>query len=191
MGMSRKGPSLSVSIEERLRDYAGEDGMKRAKAWIAARRSTDAGGSAPLFQGFRLSFSDMLLHKVVRERWQICLLSQECDEEGAAKFVYGVSAGKQAFTYIARAYPWDGVEKVGRRSDGANRDMFGALFVGHVSKRGSGESSDTFDIKSEGQMRTDFDVIGWTPANRSSRHFERSSMRWPEASKPAVTLLAT
>ncbi|WP_416355835.1 hypothetical protein ACLNGM_17110 [Aureimonas phyllosphaerae] len=110
---------------------------------------------------------------MVKERWQIRRLHEECDDEGAARIIYRIEAEGHAFTYIARAYPWDGVEKVGRRSDGASRDMFGALFVRVASPERIAAEFETFDAKTEGlAMRTDADVIGWTPANRSSRHFD-------------------
>jgi hypothetical protein len=159
-------------MEQKLREFAGEEGMTRAKAWMRPAEQVMRVDSLRCFKASRLSFADMLLRKVVRERWQIRMISQECNEDGGAKFVYRIDAGTHSFTYIARAYPWDGVEKVGRRSDGANRDLFGALFIAVASEKRIAREFDTFDIKSEGQMRTDSDVIGWTPANRSSRHFD-------------------
>ncbi|APH71663.1 hypothetical protein [Aquibium oceanicum] len=172
MGISRRGPDLPEFLELKLREFAGEDGMARARAWMRPADQLMRVETLRRFKASRLSFADMLLRKVVRERWQIRLLSQECQDDGAAKFVYRIDAGRHSFTYIARAYAWDGVEKVGRRSDGANRDMFGALFVGVASDERIAREFATFDKKSEGQMRTDADVIGWTPANRSSRHFD-------------------
>ena len=172
MGISRRGPDLPEFLELKLREFAGEDGMARAKAWMRPADQLMRVETLRRFKASRLSFADMLLRKVVRERRQICLLSQECQDDGAAKFVYRIDAGRHSFTYIARAYAWDGVEKVGRRSDGANRDMFGALFVGVASDERIAREFATFDKKAEGQMRTDADVIGWTPANRSSRHFD-------------------
>jgi hypothetical protein len=114
----------------------------------------------------------MLIRRMDQEGWEIHLLSSECVDDGAGKFVYRIDAAGHAFSYIVRAYPWDGVEKVGRRADGANRDLFGALFVGLASEERIAQEFATFDIKDEGVMRTDADVIGWTPANRSSRHFD-------------------
>lgn len=172
MGTSRKGPSLAAFMEQRLREFAGDEGMTRAQAWMRPADQVMRVETLRRFKASRLSFADMLMRKVARERWRIRLVSQECDHEGAAKFVYRIDAGKHAFTYIARAYPWDGVEKVGRRSDGAQRDMFGALFINLATETRIAREFATFDVKSEGQMRTDADVIGWTPANRSSRHFD-------------------
>lgn len=172
MDTSRKHPSLAAFMEQRLREFAGEESVKRAQAWMRPADQVMRVETLRRFKASRLSFADMLMRKVARERWHIRMVSQECDDEGAAKLVYRIDAGKHAFTYIARAYPWDGVEKVGRRSDGAQRDMFGALFIDLASEGRIAREFATFDLKSEGQMRTDADVIGWTPANRSSRHFD-------------------
>lgn len=172
MDISRRGPDLPEFLELKLRQFAGEDGMTRAKAWMRPPDQLMQVEALRRFKASRLSFADMLLRKVTRERWQIRLLWEECNADGAAKFVYRIDTGRHAFTYIARAYAWDGVEKVGRRSDGANRDMFGALFINVVSEERIAREFATFDVKAEGEMRTDADVIGWTPANRSSRHFD-------------------
>lgn len=172
MVKSRRGPDLPEFLELKLREFAGEEGMALAKIWMRPSEQLMRVETLRRFKASRLSFADILLRKVVRERWQIRLLSEECQDDGAAKFIYRIDAGRQSFTYIARAYAWDGVEKVGRRSDGANRDMFGALFIGVASEERIAREFATFDVKSEGQMRTDADVIGWTPANRSSRHFD-------------------
>ncbi|MBX9451616.1 MAG: hypothetical protein KL801_07155 [Mesorhizobium sp.] len=172
MNCTRLEPTLPAFIEERLRAFAGEAGSMRAKAWMRPAEQLMRVEKLCCFKASRVSFADMLIRKMVRERWQIRLVSEKCEDAGAAKLVYRIDAGTHSFTYIARAYPWDGIEKVGRRSDGANRDMFGALFVNVASDQRIAREFETFDIKSEGQMRTDSDVIGWTPANRSSRHFD-------------------
>src|SRR5690606_10206980 len=120
----------------------------------------------------RLSFADLLLSKIQREAWRVTLTSQDCGADGAGRFVYLIETPSHRFTYIARAYAWDGKEKVGRRSDGALRDMFGALFVNDPSPERIEREFETFDLKDTPAMRTDADVIGWTPANRSARHFD-------------------
>jgi len=172
MSISPRGPDLAEFLELKLREFAGDDGMALAQAWMRPPAQLMRVEALRRFKASRLSFADMLLRKVTRERWQIRLQWKECKDDGAAKFVYLIDTGRQAFTYIARVYAWDGVEKVGRRSDGANRDMFGALFIGAASEERIAREFATFDLKTEGQMRTDADVIGWTPANRSSRHFD-------------------
>src|SRR6202023_1126210 len=92
--------------------------------------------------------------------------------EGDARLVYAIEARSHAFTYIARTYRWDGQEKIGRRSDGANRDMFGALFVGTPDAERIAREFATFDLRDADRMRTDAAVLGWTPANRSARSFD-------------------
>lgn len=120
----------------------------------------------------RVSFAYVLARHMIEERWRIVLESCECDANGQGRLQYRISARGTDFTYIARAYEWDGKEKVGRRSDGANRDMFGALFVGVPTPQRIEQEFATFDVKSVEAMRTDAAVLGWTPANRSARIFD-------------------
>lgn len=172
MPATEKDIALPDFLEDQLLAFAGEAGRKKAKAWMRPPEALMKVEALKCFKASRLSFADRLCRKMIREGWRIDLVRSECEDDGAAKFVYRIDAGGHAMTYIARAYPWDGVEKVGRRSDGANRDMFGALFVDLANDERIAREFATFDIKSEGWMRTDADVIGWTPANRSSRHFD-------------------
>src|SRR3546814_2748352 len=66
--------------------------------------------------------------------------------------------------------------------------MFGALFVNIASDQRIERDFDTFDVKAEGEMRTDADVIGWTPANRSSRHFDAVVDALSRGEQPAPEL---
>lgn len=124
------------------------------------------------FKASRVSFADMFCRRMTDRNWRIVLRSGDVDDEAAGRFVYDIEAEGHRMTYIARAYPWDGIEKVGRRADGAMRDMFGALFVQAADPDRIEREFATFDVRAEGDMRTTSDVIGWTPANRSSRHFD-------------------
>lgn len=169
---SQVEPPLPAFIEQRLLEFAGKEGAAKARKWMRPAETLMRVERLRCFKASRVSFSDMLLNRIVRRRWQIRMVSGECGDDGAARFVYRIDAEGHSFNYIARAYPWDGVEKVGRRSDGANRDMFGALFVNLASDQRIEREFDTFDTRVEDEMRTDSDVIGWTPANRSSRHFD-------------------
>jgi len=188
MSSSQVEQPLPAFIEQRLREFAGEEGAARARGWMRPAETLMRVESLRCFKASRVSFADMLLRRIVRGRWQIRMISEKCEDDGAARFVYRIDAEGHSLTYIARAYPWDGVEKVGRRSDGANRDMFGALFVNLASDRRIEREFETFDIKAEGQMRTDSDVIGWTPANRSSRHFDAVVDALSRGEQPAPEL---
>lgn len=159
-------------LEDRLRQAVGDDGIMNVLRWLRPPEQALSVEVLSCVKASRLSFADMLLDRMTRESWAIRLVSRECDLDGAARFVYHIDAAGHAFTYIARAYAWDGKEKVGRRSDGANRDLFGALFHSRVDDARIAREFDSFDMKDLDAMRTDSDVIGWTPANRSSRFFD-------------------
>lgn len=163
---------LPQYLEDCLLQVASPEHVAAVKSWLRPADEVMRVETLKCFKASRLSFADMVCRRMFEERWQIRLLSGEIDDQGGGYFVYRIDAGKHAFSYVVRAYPWDGVEKVGRRSDGANRDLFGALFVGLADEARIAREFATFDMKAEGLMRTDADVIGWTPANRSSRHFD-------------------
>jgi hypothetical protein len=165
--------TLPSFLEDRLNDFAGSAGADEVRGLLRDPDELMTVRTLSCMKASRLSFADMLVSRMVRQKWSIKRLSGECDDEGAGRFVYRIDAGKHAFTYIARAYPWDGKEKVGRRSDGALRDMFGALFLGLADDDRIQREFETFDMRETDAMRTDGDVIGWTPANRSSRHFDQ------------------
>lgn len=172
MSDGKETQKLPAFLEKQLAIFAGAEGTERVRALMRPAEEVMRVDTLKCFKSSRLSSADLIVQKMVEERWSITLVSRECNPEGAGKFVYRIETPDHAFTYIARAYPWDGVEKVGRRADGANRDMFGALFVNVADEKRIAKEFDTFDVKFEGGMRTDADVIGWTPANRSSRYFD-------------------
>ena len=166
-------PALPAFLWDRLTEAAGgEEGATEVRALMRPVSKLMRVETLKCFKASRLSFADMFCARMIGNRWQIRLVSGDVDDDGAGKFVYEIDAEGHRMTYIARAYPWDGVEKVGRRADGAMRDMFGALFVKAADAARIEREFATFDVKAEGDMRTTADVIGWTPANRSSRHFD-------------------
>ncbi|HLJ20173.1 MAG TPA: hypothetical protein VKU84_08240, partial [Stellaceae bacterium] len=150
------GPAGASAVLERLRD---PDRLMTAPR-LGAMKAT------------RLSFANILARHMISQRWTIRKERFGCDAEGDGQGVYRIDANGHALTYIARTFRWDGIEKVGRRSDGAKRDMFGALFVGHPSAERIAEEFATFELRDAAAMRTRSDVTGWTPANRSVRYFD-------------------
>lgn len=173
MSKTASETELPPFLQERLIEaVGGEERAARVKSLMRPADELMRVESLKCFKASRLSFADMFGRRMIERGWKIRLLRGEVDDNGAGKFVYDVEAEGRRMTYIARAYPWDGIEKVGRRADGALRDMFGALFVGAASDERIEKEFATFDVKAEGEMRTTADVIGWTPANRSSRHFD-------------------
>ncbi|UZF95555.1 hypothetical protein [Bosea sp. NBC_00550] len=138
--------------------------MRPASSLTASRLSA--------MKATRVSFASQLVHRMVNERWRITREHFACDAVGEGHGVYRIDANGFPLTYIVRCYPWDGVEKVGRRSDGAKRDLFGALFIGHPDQSRIDEELAVFDVKDVDLMRTRSDVTGWTPASRSARAFD-------------------
>jgi hypothetical protein len=161
-------PFLTAKIDE----FAGRDGRDAVLAWLREPDAIMTAVALSQMKASRVSFAYVLARRMIDERWMIRLASQSCDAEGDGRFIYAIEARGYAFTYIARTYRWDGQEKVGRRSDGANRDMFGALFVGTPDAERIEQEFATFDLRDVDRMRTDAAVLGWTPANRSARLFD-------------------
>jgi hypothetical protein len=139
----------------------------------------------------RLSFANVLGRHMIAERWTISQERFSCDAEGDGYAVYRIDANGHPLTYIARTYAWDGIEKAGRRSDGAKRDMFGAIFLGNPDAKRIAEEFATFDLRDAAAMRTRSDVTGWTPANRSVRYFDHVVDALVDRRQPDPALLGS
>lgn len=167
---------MPMDLPPFLRDAATElAGAEAVERMVSYMRPAEQIMTAPVMgsmKASRVSFAYVLARRMIEERWRITLVSCECDANGQGRLEYRINANGTEFTYIARAYEWDGKEKVGRRSDGANRDMFGALFLGVPCAERIEQEFATFDLKNVETMRTDSAVLGWTPANRSARIFD-------------------
>ena len=165
-------PELPPFLDDVLRSFVGENGRS---AVLARLRPADELMTAPrlgAMKATRLSFANVLARRMIEERWTIRRERFSCDAEGDGYGVYRIDAGGHRLTYIARCYRWDGIEKVGRRSDGAGRDMFGAIFLGTPDEARIAEEFAVFNLRDIARMRTRSDVTGWTPANRSVRYFD-------------------
>ncbi|WP_250527322.1 hypothetical protein [Caballeronia sp. GAWG2-1] len=163
---------LPPFLREAATGLLGAGAVERVVSHMRPAGSIMIGPLLGAMKASRVSFAYVLARHMVDERWKVSLESCEAEATGQARLVYRISARGVNFTYIARAYEWDGKEKVGRRSDGANRDMFGALFVGTPDATRIEREFATFDLKNVEAMRTDAMVLGWTPANRSARIFD-------------------
>lgn len=185
MSTAASDMTLPQFLQDRLTEAAGgAEAAERVRALMRPADELMRVETLKCFKASRVSFADMFCRRMIDNRWRIALRSGEVDDEAAGKFVYDIEAEGRRMTYIARAYPWDGIEKVGRRADGAMRDMFGALFVGAAGPERIEREFATFDMRAEGDMRTTADVIGWTPANRSSRHFDAVADALAEGRQP-------
>ena len=139
---------------------AGAGAAERIVSYMRPAESIMRGPLMGAMKASRVSFAYVLARRMIEERWRVMLESCEADASGRARLVYRISACGFEFTYIAHAYEWDGKEKVGRRSDGANRDMFGALFVGTPDAARIEREFATFDLRNVDTMRTDGSVLG-------------------------------
>ncbi|WP_250495167.1 hypothetical protein [Caballeronia sp. GAWG1-1] len=163
---------LPSFLREAATDLLGTGAVDRIVSHMRPAESIMVGPLLGSMKASRVSFAYVLARRMITERWKISLDFCEAEAAGQARLVYRIKARGVDFTYVARAYEWDGKEKVGRRSDGANRDMFGALFVGTPDAARIEREFATFDLKNVEAMRTDATVLGWTPANRSARIFD-------------------
>jgi len=163
---------LPPFLEAAATQLAGAGAAEKIIGYMRPAESIMQGPLMGAMKASRVSFAYVLARRMIDERWRISLETCEADANGQGRLVYRISARGIDFTYIARAYEWDGKEKVGRRSDGANRDMFGALFVGTPDAARIEREFATFDLKNVETMRTDAMALGWTPANRSARIFD-------------------
>ncbi len=163
---------LPAFLRDVVDRFMGPDGQARIAAWMRPPDVCMTPVALSAMKSTRTSFARVLARHMIRDRWQIVPREFTCDAEGDGRAIYDISIGKHRLTYIARMFRWDGVEKVGRRSDGAYRDMCGAVFVGTPAERRIAEEFAVLDTRDADAMRSRGDVAGWTPANRSVRFFE-------------------
>jgi hypothetical protein len=140
---------------------------------------------------------------MIAERWQIKLDHFDCLPDGSGRGRYTIQIGNRIMTYCVRCFPWNGHEKVGRRADGLNRDMFSVLFYGSPSEERIqreldlfenkdaplGERDSVFGLRDVDRLRTNADVIGYIPANRSPTGFENVVAPLERGVQPDVDVL--
>lgn len=181
---------LPPYLTEVLGRFADRD---RGAAVRRALRSPDACMTPPAMSAVkssRLSFTRVLARHMIDGRWSIALVSASCDGEGDGRFRYAIRIGPHRLTYIARAFRWDGIEKGGRRSDGAVRDLLGAIFLGEPSEDRIEREYRTLETRDVDTMRTNSDVAGWTPASRSARSFDHAVDALVAGRQPDPAILA-
>lgn len=182
--------ALPPYLSEVVGRFADAD---RAAAMCQALRPPDAcltPAAMSAVKSSRVSFARVLARHMIRDRWSIRLVSAECDAEGDGRFRYAICIGAYRLTYVARAFRWDGVEKGGRRSDGAARDLLGAIFLGEPSDARIEREVRTLESRDIDTMRTDSDVAGWTPASRSARSFDHAVDALVAGRQPDLAVLA-
>ena len=164
-----KVPDFLCAVVDR---FMGPDGGARIAAWMRSPDLCMTPVAMSAMKSTRTSFARVLARHMIRDRWRIVGREFNCDAEGDGRAIYDISIGAHRLTYIARMFRWDGVEKVGRRSDGAYRDMCGAIFVGTPDERRIAEEFAVLETRDADTARSRGDVTGWTPANRSVRFFD-------------------
>ena len=150
----------------------GEVRSAAVAAWLRPASQCMTPTALSYFKSTRVSFARVLARRMIEQRWRIRIERFTCDAEGDGHAVYAIEMGSHRLTYVMRAFRWDGVEKVGRRSDGAIRDMFGAIFLGVPDQARIDRELATFELRDADRMRTDSSVTGWTPGSRSARFFD-------------------
>ena len=178
-------PNFLIKVVHR---FMGPDGGARIAAWMRPPDLCMTPLAMSAMKSTRTSFARVLARHMIRDRWQVVRREFSCDAQGDGRAIYDIAIGVHRLTYIARMFRWDGVEKVGRRSDGAYRDMCGAVFAGAPDTRRIDEELAVLESRDADTMRSRGDVAGWTPANRSARFFEHvvDSLAAGQQPDPAV-----
>jgi len=163
---------LPAYLENVLAAFVDHAGRTATMRWLRRPEECMTSSTLSAMKSTRVSFAPVLARRMIQQRWIIKRERFHCDAGGDGHGVYSIRAGSHKLTYIARCFRWDGIEKVGRRSDGANRDMFGAIFLRPPDEERIARELAIFDLRDVDRMRTDSSVTGWTPANRSARFFD-------------------
>ena len=138
---------LPPFLDDVLRSFVGED----CRSDVLARlRPADELMTAPrlgAMKATRLSFANVLARRMIEQRWTIRRDRFSCDAEGDGYGVYRIDAAGHRLSYITRRYRLHGIDKVGRRSDGAGRDMFRAIFLGTPDETRIAEEFAVFNLR--------------------------------------------
>lgn len=165
-------PPLPDDLRKTVLNFVGRDGYDGVTKWLRPPDECMTPTALSAYKSSRVSFARVLARRMIDEKWRIERRSFQTDSEGDAEGRYEITIGHRRFSYIVRGYRWDGTEKVGRRADGAYRDVFGAIFLGTPDENRIAREFATFDTRDATTMRTDATVVGWNPANRSARFFD-------------------
>src|SRR5262249_50070731 len=149
---------LPAYLEEVLASYVDGEGRAATMRWLRSPEECMTALKLSAMKSTRVSFAPILARHMIRQRWVIKRERFYCDAEGDGHGVYSVRAGSHELTYVARCFAWDGIEKVGRRSDGAKRDMFGAIFLSQPDAERIAREFAVFDLRDADRMRTDSSV---------------------------------
>jgi len=165
-------PALPAYLRDVLSSFVDARGQTEVSGWMRPADECMAPTALGAIKSSRLSFARVLARRMIDERWVLEREYFRCDGEGDGHARYAIEIGPRRFTYVVRSFRWDGVEKVGRRADGAYRDVYGALFLGNPDEARIAREIAAFDTRDAAVMRSDSMVTGWTPANRSVRFFD-------------------
>lgn len=163
---------LPAPLKAILESFVGIEGSRDVLDRLRDPGEIMNGPRMGAMKSMRMSFAQLLARRMIDERWAIKRQWFECDEEGDGRGFYIIEAGEFVLSYVVRCFRWDGIEKVGRRSDGVKRDMFGAIFLGIPDESRIAREFASIEGTDVDSMRTEADVTGWTPASRSARFFD-------------------
>lgn len=164
--------ALPIELKDILGRFANAAEQSSIERWLRPADDCMTPIALSCFKSTRVSFTRVLARRMIEQRWRIRRERFACNSDGEGQGLYSIEIGRHRLTYLAHAYKWDGVEKVGRRSDGALRDMFGAIFLGVPDQARIDREVATFNTRDADNMRTDSSVTGWTPGSRSMRFFD-------------------
>ena len=184
-------PNLPEFLAEIVDRFVGPEGREQIAVWMRPPDLCMTPVALSAMKSTRTSFARVLARHMIRDRWRIVGRQFACDAEGDGRAIYDITIGTHRLTYIARMFRWDGVEKVGRRSDGAYRDMCGAVFIGTPDDQRIAEEFAVLDSRDADTMRSRGDVTGWTPANRSARFFDHVVDRLAAGQQPDPAVIGS
>ena len=182
----RNGKMLPAALRQTLLQTVGEAAGGRILARMRPPGECMTPAALSAVKASRLSLVRLMAERMISERWRIDLVYFDAEPDGSGRARYIIEAGAWRMTYIVRCFPWSGAEKVGRRSDGLNRDMFSALFFGMPDEERVQQEFDlleakdsphgitdrVFGLRDVDRLRTNSDIVGFIPANRSSTGFD-------------------
>ncbi|MFB6184499.1 MAG: hypothetical protein ABEI96_08090 [Haloarculaceae archaeon] len=115
----------------------------------------------------RLSFTRLLMDRMVREQWDIDVERGDLDGDGVGRLVYRIDTPSQLFSFAVFSHDPGGENT--DRIIANNWDMWGFLYEGMASPELMDSQFEELPHVREGRATPD--ILIWTRSNRSSRYF--------------------
>lgn len=144
-------------------------------------------GRLGVLQTSRLSATNLLMSKAIREKWSIEKVRWDLDDRAQGTALYRIQTGGIPLDFVVNSFEPKKEGRIGRII-ARTWDMMGALIEGPVSDQDIDISGE--EIKKLYSGRATPGTLVWARSNRSGRAFDHTVDRLAEGRQPDVAVIA-